>query len=212
MGSCASAYIIGYAESKRGESRDVRGCATFVSDAFTVGCGTAGVSKPFSASSNVAGIVGQFPPSAISSDVGSALPADLIVFGDDEHVMIYTGNGNVVGTLGGEGTTTVQDKALAAVVTKRHPTVPVPVKVIHTGMASTDVIGGLVGAGWDLSPIGVATDPGQAVADVQAAIGAVFGDFKWVPIFAINAGILVGAGALIYVGLKQTVSGAEETV
>ena len=206
MGTWASSYVIGYAESKKGESRDVNGCADFVSEAFAVGCGTAKVPMPFTKSGWVPDIVSQFPPSAITSDVGSARPADLIIFGDNEHVMIYTGNGYVVGTLGGKGTTTVQDKAIGAVVTVNHPTTPVPVKVIHTGLASTDVIGGLVGA------IGVVTNPGKAVSDVTGAIGALFGDWKWVPTFAINAGILVGAGALVYVGLKQVVAGAEETV
>jgi hypothetical protein len=68
-------------------------CANFVSQVYK----EAGLSSFFSATGSVPTLVGEFTGKT-SKNITSAQPGDLIVFGDNEHVMLYEGSGKVIGT------------------------------------------------------------------------------------------------------------------
>ena len=68
-------------------------CANFVSQVFK----EAGLASAFSASASVPTLVSEFSGKT-STNVTSAQPGDLIVFGNAEHVMMYEGSGQVIGT------------------------------------------------------------------------------------------------------------------
>ena len=68
-------------------------CANFVSQVYK----EAGLSSIFSSTASVPNLVGQFTGKT-STNITSAQPGDLIVFGSNEHVMMYEGNGLVIGT------------------------------------------------------------------------------------------------------------------
>src|ERR1035437_4149187 len=68
-------------------------CANFVSQVYK----EAGLSSVFKASGWVPTLVSQ-AAGKTSTDINSAQPGDLIVFGNNEHVMLYEGKGLVIGT------------------------------------------------------------------------------------------------------------------
>jgi len=76
-----------------GETVPKKWCANFVSQVYK----EAGFSSIFSASGYVPTLVAQFTGKS-STDVTTAQPGDLIVFGNNEHVMMYEGAGKVIGT------------------------------------------------------------------------------------------------------------------
>ena len=73
--------------------KDSLQCANFVSKVFK----DAGLSSVVPASGWVPTLVNQ-AAGKTSTDITSAQPGDLIVFGNQEHVMIYKGAGQVIGT------------------------------------------------------------------------------------------------------------------
>src|ERR1035437_10643533 len=68
-------------------------CANFVSQVYK----EAGLSSVFKASGWVPTLVSQ-AAGKTTTNIMAAQPGDLIVFGNNEHVMIYAGNGHVIGT------------------------------------------------------------------------------------------------------------------
>ena len=68
-------------------------CANFISEVYK----SAGLSSVFSATGYVPTLVGQFSGKT-STDITTAKPGDLIVFGNNEHVMLYEGSSTVIGT------------------------------------------------------------------------------------------------------------------
>jgi hypothetical protein len=201
MATWAAADILAYARSKKGESRCDTCCASFVSEAFTAGTAAAHVAMPFGATASVPALVGEFDPTEVellsATSKVPTKPADLIVFGDNAHVMIYSGNGNVCGTSGKAGsngvlipgsTTVVVDFPMASIS-------PPATKVLHTNMDAGDTV---------IDPLGALGDA------ITTATSDLFGTmFGWIPAFAINAGILLLAAALVFVGIKQTLSSAD---
>lgn len=289
MGTAADA-VVADARKYIGQSKCDNCCASFVSQVF----GETGHGDIFGSSASVPAIDGRFSGAAVSSDLGSAQPADLIVFGGDDHIMVYAGNGRVVGTAGRfgsngqlvSGSTTVQETDVGAVS-------PSASKVLHTGLGNAgtspvtvtvpfgsyfrstmasaiaapgnncgqspnyhkctaaDFIftaagqaayvgeqsdGAATGQGaptsaW-YSGFQTATAPwvGRNYADlpdsltvtayagpssglvdpVGTIVGGLFGTmFGWVPGFAITAGILVLAAALVFAGLREVASSVE---
>jgi hypothetical protein len=136
----------------------------------------------------------------------------LIVFGSSEHIMIYSGNGNVIGTATGtDGTTKVVEVAMSSVV-------PGASAVLHTGLQSGGTLTSIPTAG---AGYGSLTNPGALPGEIasgltgaaSSAVTNLFGTlFAWVPGFAVQAGILLVAAVLVFVGLKQLLAGAEEAV
>lgn len=203
--SRASVDVVGWALNQTGSVRGENDCATFVSDAYAAGCKLAGVPNPLRRNSWVAGLVNQFPKSAVSSDLATANQADLIVFGDEEHVMLWVGSGNkVVGTCGGQPTTGVWPEPASGTLTKvveidyteartnHYGASPPPVKVVHVGLAQPgDVVSGVTDA-------------------VTTAAGGLFGAmFGWVPGLAANGAVLALIVWLAVTGIRQLLDSAE---
>jgi hypothetical protein len=298
MGTAADDVLVA-AGAHIGEKAGDNDCAKFVTQAFR----EAGHSSAFSGSNWVPSIAAQFSGAQVSTDLSTAKRADLIDFGSDDHIMIYSGNDMVVGTAGSSdskgnlipGTTYVVQKLVASIT-------PGFSKVLHTGMdtgsgsgSDTSTTGGgsetvqvdfgsriradyksssaaaagtvdpdpkLTDAwrenwidgvierrgqgGFDAtytspsqspiyqplkaasqayvgSPISqlpasltvtLATRPAGATLGVPGLnlgdpLGAIFGNFAWVPGLLLNAGIVVFAAVLVYAGLRQTVEGIE---
>ena len=96
--------VLAAATARLGEVTNENACATFVSQVFKA----AGAGSAFPFSGWVPTIVGSFSGAQISNDPQTAMPADLIVFGKNEHIAIYEGSGQVIGTgTGKSGATTV---------------------------------------------------------------------------------------------------------
>lgn len=73
--------------------KDANQCANFVSQVFK----DAGLSSVFKSTGYVPTLVNE-SAGKTSTDILSAQPGDLIVFGKNEHVMLYEGAGKVIGT------------------------------------------------------------------------------------------------------------------
>jgi hypothetical protein len=188
--------VIQVARFEMGKRTSDNGCASEVSLIFK----QAGAASAFKQSSSVKTIVSSFKAADISTSIGTAELADLIVFGDDEHVMVYSGNGLVIGTWTHPNAATIVGEVSAtSVVTDNHRTPPTISKILHThltGVADPDnktiVAANDHTAVWD-----------AAASTVGDAVGGMFGTmFAWVPSFAVNAGIVVVAGALVVAGAK----------
>jgi hypothetical protein len=221
--STAADGVIATARSQKGSVTSATDCASFVSGVIAEsGVAPTGTPQSFtwSGSSWVPTIVGEFPPADISGDLSSAQPGDLIVFGSSEHIMIYSGNGNVIGTATGtDGVTKVVEVAMSSVS-------PGATAVLHTGLQSGGTLTSIPTAG---AGYGSLTNPGAIPGEIASgltgaassavtnlfdagasvAIGTLF---AWVPGFAVQAGILLVAAVLVFVGLKQLLAGAEEAV
>jgi hypothetical protein len=102
-------------------------CANFVSDVFK----QAGFASAFSATGYVPTLVTEFAGKT-STDINSAQPGDLIVFGKNEHVMMYEGSGQVIGTLTSGTRTTVQETSINNVITDSGA--KGPSLVLHTNL------------------------------------------------------------------------------
>jgi hypothetical protein len=274
-------------------------CASFVTQAFREG----GHGSAFAGSSRVADIAAQFSGAQVSADPATAMPADLITFGDNDHIMIYAGNDQVVGTGGlmdGNGVLIPGSTTIKVVPTGYVR--PAFSRVLHTGLytghgsgSDTSTTGGgsatvqvdfgsriradyksssaaasgavdpdpkLTDAwrenwidgvierrgqgGFDATytspaqspiyqPLKAASDPyvGSPLSQLPASLtvalatrpagstlgipglnmadplGAIFGNFAWIPGLLLNAGILLFAAVLIYAGLRETVGSME---
>jgi hypothetical protein len=175
------------------------GCARFVSDMFK----EAGQGAIFPWSSSVPAIVASWPATRVLTRNSTPLASmkmlasmgDLIVFGSDEHIGVMAGNGMVWNTNGGGGVNKVQLQDVSAIGTLSGGDFS---RILRTELSlskGTDVVGNLV----------------NPIADAAGGIaGGIFGAmFGWVPTFALNAGILLFAAALVFLGLREVVSGAE---
>jgi hypothetical protein len=161
------------------------GCATFVSAMFK----EAGQGSVFTPSASVPTIVANFPADRVKSFALLKVSlADLIVFGTDEHIGIYAGNGLVWNTNGAGGTNKVQ---LQDVLT---------IRTISGKSASKDLE-------TRFTNITDPMDPGKAATD---AAGALFGTmFAWVPGFAVAAFVVVLAAVLALEGGRMMLESAE---
>lgn len=103
-------------------------CANFVSSVFK----SAGLSSVFSATSSVPALVAQFSGKT-STNISTAQPGDLIVFGNNEHVMMYEGSSQVIGTATNTaGVTKVIETNMNNVITDSGKVGPS--LVLHTGL------------------------------------------------------------------------------
>ncbi len=134
---------------------------------------------------------GEAVGATVSTNLSTAIPGDLIVFGAAEHVMIYTGAGMVIGTSG------VPPQKTIIVEVPMESMSPKPTMVLRTGIfLATSGVGGQVTA--------VATGLASAASGFLAdPLGALFG---WIPGFAVNGGILLASGVLVFVGLRQVLA------
>ena len=182
--------LIADARKHKGLVTGPKDCANFVSVVFE----ETGNATVFGMSGSVPTIVGRFSADQQSTDQSSATGADLIVFGNDDHIMIYSGNGLVVGTsTGADKVTKVVEVPIAAVRTGPNADLGFS-KVLHTDLTHTPNSLGPP----DLNPIDIA----------GGAAGAVGTMFAWVPGFALNAGVLLFAAVLVFMGLREVVSDA----
>ncbi len=186
--------VIGAARSHIGETQCLTCCASFVSSVFAeakVYPVIAG--RTWSASSWVPTIVGEFPASQQSTGILDGLPGDLVIFGDNEHIMLYAGSGHVVGTgTGKDGITRVVEVLMKDVVTATGKGFS---RILFTGLTTGTRLGQMDYVG------------NQVVAAGGSALGDLFGSmFAWVPGFAVNAAILVLALVLVLVGVRETVA------
>ena len=196
----AAGAVIATAELEKGWGVPNNDCANFVSEVFK----EAGYPSVFPYSSSVKTIVDSFPASLVSTDIGTAQLADLIIFGDDEHVMIYEGNNTVIGTAGADGQNKVIVCAADVVYTVNHPKPPTISKVLHTGLS------GVSGSAPVYATQGVPGGlPGLTGEVAGGAAAAIFGTFSWLPGLALNAGVLIFAAALVWAGLKETLAAAD---
>jgi hypothetical protein len=199
--STAADLLISSAQALEGTPQCVDCCASVVSAAVAnSGVGPQMVGVSWSGSSNVPNIVGEFPAALRSTDLSSAQLGDLIVFGASAHLMIYAGNDQVVGNVT-DATTNVTTVAQVD-ISKVSPAFSM---VLHTGLS-----------GATSNPSAV-MGPGVSAGGPLAAVGTVAGDlfgtlFAWVPGFAVQAGILLVAAVLVFVGFKQLLAGAEDSV
>jgi hypothetical protein len=192
--------VIAAARKHLGEPTPDNYCASFVTKAFKEG----GSPSAFSGSSRVSTIAGQFSAERQSTDMSTARSGDLIVFGEDEHIAIYTLNGMVIGTVGandvqGQALTKVMEVRADTIMTIKHKTTPTITRVLHTGLVASLVLqasngtgmmktggleGGLINIGNDL---------------------AAFGSFAWLPGLAANGAVLIVVLVLAVSGLRQVV-------
>ena len=155
-------------------------CARFVSDMFK----EAGQGKVFPWSTWVPTIVASWPANRVlvTNEVVLASVADLIVFGADEHIGIFAGNGRVWNTNGGGGTTKVQLQGIKDIRT-------------HSGGGFSKILRTELSLS---SGIGPAGSLGNAAADAAAGLfGSMFG---WVPGFAVAVLVIVFAAVLALEG------------
>lgn len=202
--SNAADALVADARSHLGEARTNQDCANFVSQVYK----EAGHGSVFGSSNRVATIVSKFPADRIqNTDLNSI--GDLVVFGDDEHIMIFSDarDGKCVGTASTHdedlrGVSVVREVFIRSIGTKKYPTA-CPVKYLVTALSPSPELG-----------LPLLTDPGKALSDTAAQVAPeLFGTlFGWVPGFALNAGVLLIAAGLVYVGAKQVVGAGEDTV
>jgi hypothetical protein len=88
--------VIAAAQARLGQTvPNSNWCANFLTEVFK----SAGLASTFSASSWVPTLVKNFSAKGtVSTDLTTAKPGDLIVFGNSEHVMLYEGSSQVIGT------------------------------------------------------------------------------------------------------------------
>ncbi len=191
--------VIVKAQSRLGEVQpDNKQCARFVSDVFK----EAGQGQVFPWSTWVPTIVASFKARNRVFDKGGqatpelkwAMPADLIVFGNDEHIGIYVGNGLVINTNGAGGTPKVQLQLVSII---RADSGGGFSKILVTGMSPW--------VSQPVDPITVITKgPGDLVNGAEqlpAFAASVFGTmFAWVPGFAVAALVIVLAAVLALEG------------
>jgi hypothetical protein len=194
--------LVNTAAKHVGESKDVNGCAQFVSDMVAeAGIAASITGAKWSRTSSVPAMVAEFDDAHVyigASIPFTALSGDLVVFGKNEHVMIYAGNQTVIGTGGTSGATKVVSVPATDVYATSGGRIT---RVLYTGLGGAPPV---VPASITIGPVN-----SSAISD---AVGSIFGNFAWVPILALNAGVLILAAALIWAGLKQTVGAAEGTV
>lgn len=181
-------------------------CAAFVSRVFQdAGVVPVIAGRKWSSSDSVPAVVAEFPSSQRDPSELDGNLADLVVFGANSHLMIYTGSGHVIGTL-----STPKTGPSSSVVTEVFigDVQPAFSLILHTGLATGDQQTSLkTTSGSGLDPVAAA----EAVAAATAnAITTGFGTiFAWVPGFAVNAGILVFAAALVWAGIRELVASAD---
>src|ERR1035437_5892578 len=163
--------LVGAAKQHLKEPKGSNDCANFVSQCVREANAAARITTAHWASSgSVPTIVGEFPASAIEAGIGNAVQDDLIVFGDNEHVMIYESNGRVIGTSGVVGGgSTVQEVDASAVYTDHYSArAPGPIKTLHTGLGNSYVpAGGGGGLPFDANPF-------DAAAGALGALGGLW--------------------------------------
>ncbi len=158
--------VLAFAVARLGEVTNANACATFVSQVFKA----AGAESAFTPSSGVARIVADFPSSRISNDLQTAMAGDLIVFGTNEHIMIYQGGGQVIGTgTGKSGVTTVVSVPIGAVTTDKGLGFS---KVLHTDLYQ------LGAAGTGIETVGTTGQYSSAVEAVKQYFGRTYGDLS----------------------------------
>jgi hypothetical protein len=190
--------VIAAAGARLGEVTNENDCAKFVSEVFR----DSGNGLVFPYSTWVPSIVGSFRGTAISTDPQTAMAGDLIVFGTNEHIMIYEGSGMVIGTgTGKSGVTSVVSVSIGAVTTDKGLGFS---KVLHTGltqMSGTELVKSPGTYGPTLNPLD-AFGPGGINVDPLAAFGTIF---AWVPSFVANGAVLLLIVVLAVGGIRQVV-------
>jgi hypothetical protein len=189
-----SVAVIAEAAKRNGQVYPVTGpdggCATFVSAVFAA----TGNGSIFGSSASVRAIVGRFPPDRVLTlGVLMASPADLIVFGNDEHIGIYAGNNQVWNTNGAGGVNKVQLQDVSIIRTATGLGFS---KVLKTGLSEAGS-----GTGTGVMKVGGLEGGLINTADALAA----FGTFAWLPGLAANGAVLVLVLVLAVVGIRQVV-------
>jgi hypothetical protein len=225
----AGLELVNVARSHVNNPSTVNQCANFVSSCIAEAKVAAAMDITWKPSGYVPDVVAEFPAAKIVSGAGSAQPGDLIVFGDNEHVAIYSGGNKVIGTAGGyygtpdAGVFTVKEQDISTVGTDHYmPPAHPPYKTLVTGLGG-GVGGNASGGGLpvDLNPadaLGSALAAGggalsalgsmwQGVTDIPGAIAATVGTMlDFLPVFAINAGVVLVCALLILIGFDRLVS------